>query len=350
MFNSFKKQGPEFRVVGGAPEKTKERIKKEFSGLFGEEHLSDLTKEQRELLDRVEYPKSKEELALIDFANEETNKLMESVGAEPFDVSEKNIHILPAEEFEKMAGNKSNSAIVTYRHQGIVLNAAEVRRESILFGESTFHELIHLKSHVTLEVEEKTGEGGIKETTRTFFRAGLGMVSAQKHWYSGKSHEHFKGLNEAIVATQESRFIKKMLDLPFMKKQKERMNSDEVREKKEMFFKKTGISGEEIGWVYEDGSFWTTGYEGQQNVLRFVISEIVKEFPDKYKNSEDAEKEFLRGLFTGKILTIARLIEATFGKGSFEVLGMMGIDKETPVNTFEYLKRARVRNTENKEK
>jgi len=74
-----------------------------------------------------------------------------------------------------------------------------------------------------------------------------------------------------------------------------------------------------------------------------VCAEIQKEFPEKFKSADDVYKIFLNAHFTGHLVTIGRLVEKTFGEGSFRELGNMGSDKESGVLCLEFLKKARAR-------
>jgi len=70
----------------------------------------------------------------------------------------------------------------------------------------------------------------------------------------------------------------------------------------------------------------TISYQPHREVLDFVVDKIQKELPDQYSSKEQVLTEFLKAFFTGQISSLARLVEKTFGPGSFEVLGMMGDD------------------------
>ena len=62
-----------------------EQVKKEIEqALFS--HFESLSQREREQFEKLEYPKSEKELALIQFANEETSRLMQEAGIEPYDV------------------------------------------------------------------------------------------------------------------------------------------------------------------------------------------------------------------------------------------------------------------------
>ena len=78
-------------------------------------------------------------------------------------------------------------------------------------------------------------------------------------------------------------------------------------------------------------------------MLEYVCSEIQKQFPDKYQSIEEVFKEFLKANFTGQLLGIARLVEQTFGEGSFRLLGNMTEDKSSAVLYLDSLRKARIK-------
>ncbi len=348
-----KEEGPEVRVVGGVSEEGKEQVKKETKELLGEKHLEHLSEERRRKLEALEYPKTEEEKELISFANKKINELMEKSGISSYDIPEANIHILPPDLYKEIDSDKRRTATSFPEDQVMFLNANFMRNNPVLFGGVVFHELMHLKSHLTLEAEEEaeTKEDGEKKIKKTEFRSGLEVEASQKFRSRGKYHEHFCGLNEALISSQEKAFYEGMMKLPLFAKERERLVSPEVQEIKKRITKKDGILEKDIIWVRPDGkNYEIISYPRQRAILSFVVSEIQEEFSKKYETDEDVLQEFLKGFFNGKILTIARLVEKTFGKGSFRVLGMMNDDKETPITVWEYLEKARTRQLKLKQK
>jgi len=83
---------PEFRIIGGATEEEKSNVREETERRLTD-HINSLSEKEREELRKLEYPKSLEELSLIEFFNEETNKLLVSVGLNPYKIHSENYHI-----------------------------------------------------------------------------------------------------------------------------------------------------------------------------------------------------------------------------------------------------------------
>ncbi len=307
-------QIPNIRVVGSASEEEKEKaVDKVHKALF--DHFSTLSPGEREDLEKLEYPKNNEQKVLIEYANNVTNALMERFGIEGYDVPLENFHIVPPELYNKISKGMHGGAFAMTLRQGIILNAALFRDENVRFALATIHELLHLKAHLSLEAKERQGGGH----TRTVYRQGVSVYSAQKHDIDRTIHEHFKGLHEAIVAEAEKRNIPQVYQLPIMAVEKVWWESEEAENRKKELSKKTGFDIDEISYIgkqkNEKGGFDydIVGYKGARKVLMYVCREIQETLSEKYESSEEVYDTFLRAHFTGNLLEIAREVEYTFG-------------------------------------
>ena len=88
------------------------------------------------------------------------------------------------------------------------------------------HETFHLKeSHFSLEAEKRR-----RKTTSKFIE-GVSVRTSQKTTREGSPHTHFVGLHEAIVSEQTRKSLKRMMELPYLKKkEKEHMRSEKTME------------------------------------------------------------------------------------------------------------------------
>jgi len=336
-------KGPKIRIIGGASVEKKEEAKKEIEqALFS--HFESLSPQEQEQLKKFEYPKSEKELALIDFANKETSRLMQEAGIEPYDLPAENFHLIPPELYKK-ATDRERGATAFIIKQGILFNAQDFRDNPVNFGASVLHEMLHLKAHFSLEVEEEDDK-----VSKTPYREGVTVRALQSHGYHGKYHEHFAGLHEGIVAETEKRLLGKLLDQPELAEEKEWLNSDEAKEIKKKLAQKKEISEDDIIWIGKkrEDDWEAVSYLEQRNVLNYICEEIQKQFPGRFQSSDDVYKVFLSAHFTGRLLPLGRFVEKTFGEGSFRLLGNMGTDSESGVLHLESLKRARTRQTRGK--
>ncbi len=330
---------PGLRIVGDASEENKQKIKEELGENFSN-NLNAFSEKERDLLEKYEYPKSKEEIELINFANNEVNKLRESFGLEPYDVPVENFHIVPPNIFHKLLTADAEVAAAIYSKQAIIFDASE-RGNLLSFSNSSIHELLHLKAHATFEVEEKDDE-----ITKTIYRSGVSSVSAQSNV---NPHHHFYGLHEAIVSTQQKKMSSVILEHPLLLEEKKRMSTQKALGIIEYVSEKQKIPKDDIFWVEKDGKdYLDIAYRKNRETLSYVCNEILKEFPDKFSSQDEVFNRFLRAQFTGQLLPVARLVESVFGEGSFRTLGDMTIDKQSAILCLESLKKFRSRFLKNK--
>ena len=310
-------KGPEIRTVGGASVEKKEQAKKKIEQAFFN-HFESLSLREQEYLKKYEYSKSEKEIAVIDFVNKETNKLMQDAGVDSYDIPMENYHIIPPNLYSKLCGL---AAAAYPTRQGILFDAQKFRNNPVRFGATAFHETLHLKAHFAIRVEEKGDK--IK---RSMHQLGVSLWASQRQRRCEKKIEHFGNLHEAIVTEASKKFLPKLLKHPKFLKEREWLMSDEAKEMKKKLAKKKKIPEDDIIWVDKNG-YRIFPYSSRRKILNYVCAEIQKQFPDQYQSGDDVFKVFLKAHFTGKLLPIARLVEKTFGKGSFRSFGTIGTTK-----------------------
>lgn len=330
-----------FRFVGEVPEEDKEQSQREMQGLLFK-HWSHLPDELRDALDESEQEKTEEEIELIKFANAETNKLMKKVGVDPYDIPEENIHFLSAVSYREISGS-GTIGVSADDVQAILLNAEKARRNPAFSCALIFHEILHLKGHTAFELKEMEDEEG-EYVERNQIRSGVKTISPEAKISSGEYHKHFTGLNEAIVSSQTKKSFEAALALPILKKERRWLESKKAGELKRRVAEVESVNPDEVLWVSEDGQeFVLHPHRFQRRVLSYIVEQIQIDHPDEYKSEEDVFLEFLHAHFSGKLISLAKLIEQSFGKGSFRILGSMTEDQESAILTMEEFKKARIR-------
>jgi len=361
MPEKFEKQSeetPDFRIVGNAPEEEKEKAKEELHDILFH-HVESLSEKDQENVKKYEFPKTEKEISLINFANEETNRLRKKQGLKTYEIPAENYHIVP-HEYYKNRCDESTNATTFFDKQAMVFDVESARTDPLVFGGIALHETLHLKGAFTLEVGEKEvgGEKNAKKIRKTGYREGVSVKALQRYGLHGNYHEHFVGLHEAIVATRTKKSFLRLLDSPELAEQKKWLMSDEARQIKQKISQeraekeKLEIPEDEFVWVSEDGKNWERfSYQKPREVLDYVCVEIQKQFPEQYQNMDEVFEEFLKAHFTGRLLTIARLVEKTFGKGGFRTLGNMTTESSSAVSHLESLQKAKIaQNKANKHK
>ena len=282
---------------------------------------------------KFERQKSEIENILIDFANKETNELLDNLGINTYSIPRENYHIVPTEVFEIATGEKNAFAVSDSSLQGILFSSDVFKSNPLYFGSIALHETLHLKSSMSIELNEN--DDGVEAS---LFRTGVAVMGSQKSHREGEYKEHFIGLEEAIVATQEKKSFIKILNLPELSKEKDSMTTGYLKELKKYITEKENLSEDEIISIDTDGNYRRFSYLSQRRVLDFVCNEVQKQFSNDYQNAEEVFNEFLKAHFTGQLLPIARLVEKTFGEGSFRILGEMGMTDSSAAVCLESLR------------
>lgn len=333
----------EMRIIGKSTEQ-----RKEVMGQLMELALQDpyelFSPKKREKIKRMEYPKSEEETEVLLFVDDKMKKLSSECGAEPYDIPVANTHIVPDELFYEIngSGNKLADAGGIIGNQSIFMKASAARKSTFVLGTLSAHEGFHLRGHLTRELNETESEDDFELTN---FREGISVNSTQKKNKNGEVHRHFEGAHEALASLMEKNMVPVLMEHPLFAEYKKWRESEEGKKTWSELAKKLKVSEEEITWVNPEK---TDEYEKlaslkQRKTLEYVFEEIQKQFPEQYETAEDVYKEFLKTQFTGRLLPVARLVEKTFGEGSFRMLGSMDTDKNSAIVTLEALKKARMR-------
>jgi hypothetical protein len=292
-------------VVGNLSDGDKEKVVG-----FVEKRFEDQT--FVDLVEGVEVEKSPEQLRVIELVNKATNEVVEQYGGEAFDIPLKNIHILRKEEYTKR-GRDEEAGSFSPLTQAILI---QDEPSLVTFAHKVFHEMLHFKSHHAVQLIE-----GDKPKI-DIYRTGLVAVSRDA------KKDYFNEINEAVVEELTLRHIKKLWSDPLFKETMERsdelvsrldsaediLHAEEVKEIT-LFGKVSSF----INGTKADATFFS--YPRQRKVLSTLISKIYERNSEAFKNKDEVFGLFAEGEVTGNLLTIGRLIENTFGKGTLRSLG-----------------------------
>jgi hypothetical protein len=332
---------PKFEVIGDVPEKEKaDYIARKRDIFEKQERILPEDDKLRKEIENAEYTKTPEQIAILNFINEETNRLMKECGVEPFDIPIENYHILPEKELKKFFDAQSSG---TYSSRAYAIGLSSDLRSNLLwFATVAFHESLHMKAREVAQLYR--GEEGKYKEKR--YRAGIKVFSPHQKDINGNSVTHFSGADEGVIAWQEKINFSKLLELPELAEERKEYES----EKSEIFRSRISLEKEipedEIICVNQDGTSWQNiGYPEQRKVLEYVCEEISKELKDKYPSKEDVFREFLKATFNGNLIVIARLMKQTFGGKGLRALGMMKTGKNNIVNNVLEMLRGMRRDT-----
>ncbi len=299
------------RVVGNIPEETKEQILRE----AGEKFDAHATEE----LDKQERIKTPEELQIISLANEATNQIRQKYGLENFDIPPENFHIVPKELWKK----RETDAFYASSLQGVALKE---QRSDIMFMKKTLHEMIHFKSYNAMQMTN-----GESPEPREY-RVGL-YVQAR----DGKTN-YLKNLNEAVTEEMTKSHLIRQFNNPLFAKDREQTkgimtrNPNAVAESNEPMFDEetfyawiendTSATGRQTSSIFAE----KFGYPELRKILNILIDKLFERNPGEFKDREEVFEVFAKGMMTGNILPVGKLIESTFGNGTLRKIGELDND------------------------
>lgn len=321
---------PEPIIVGSASPERKRAAQQDLMDKFGEAHYEQLPEEAARILEANEKQKDPYEIEAIRGANKITNEFLAEFGLTEFDIPEKNVHIIPPNLFRELESKPTTIALAMLEKQAIALNG-DATRQPFMKLSTILHEMTHLKGFLSLEMHE-----GESEKLR---RGGLTVYTSPKKSRDGASFEAFRGMDESIVAEIEKRYTPRLVrENPYLKGEQNRQMSEESVALKQKIATEEGLDMSEIFLVNEEAkSYATFPYKPQRKVLNYIVDALYESGGEKFKTRDEAMKLFFKAHFTGNIVPVARLIEQSFGKGSFRIIGMMDTDKNSAGMVMDYL-------------
>jgi len=330
---------PNLGIVGNISEEQKEQRRAEYQNKLGDGHLEGFDADLALEIQRSEIPKTENQRNIITSINEITNGMMLEAGVHPYHLPEANFHMLPKEVYSRIVRKETVAGNADYRRQAIFMNESLMNGSDIVFAETAFHELLHLKGKLVVEVNEDE-DGKLRET---LYRKGVNVRSVQEKLAREANNESFNGLHEAVVVEETMRRFDQIVSDPLFKDELDRLHSERFEKIRKVTAEKKGYKEDEIYWISEDGRrALVFPYPEYRGVYDYLKEQIADEHADDGLSEEEISKEFLKSHFTGHLVTIAKYTEKTFGQGSFRLLGMMK-SRESALQVMEWLTKARIR-------
>lgn len=265
-------------------------------------------RKQREGMHRDEREKTPEEVKVIALANDATNRLLERRGLTPFTVPAKNIHVVKGNvQFTDQFVEEAGDAFYRMTTENICISTLPL----MPFAHRVVHELRHMKGYNVLQVIEVAGSNG-RHFISEIYRAGL--ISRGRN----RKREAFRALEEAIVEEDTARLLKEVFADPLFLKDRQQTAHLLSR-----YFTKGKTNTNGIYYAYEDGSeirCYSPAYIEERKSLKMLLEKIVGKNRRRFASTDEVFEIFARASMQGNMLPVARLMESTFGKGSFSRL------------------------------
>lgn len=252
-------------------------------------------------------------------------------GGKCANIEEKHIHIyllskIPESEREKWrnwpAVYRPLSSEIVYVHPRDVLNEGRLR-----LAFDIVHEMLHLNSFQSIEPEKSPGKKRMIEMIydesgeKTFFkgrRVGFSIYSFKEE----KEKSYFRDIDEAIITELELRFCKEYFpQIPILAAEikKENISLDSFDEYEGAYFVERKKLNSFLASIL-DKNLKTFVGEIRKKLYRF-LGGVYSKNQDSFSSTEEVFNVFARAVLTGRLLPVARLIEKTYGEGSFRRVG-----------------------------
>lgn len=237
----------------------------------------------RAKIEDFEIQKTARDVDILNFARESVEDLMKQYGREKdIDVPLSHIHILEPDGTKKYLERYFAGA-----HSTVGASILADRDPSdVQFCLTCFHEILHLKSFSSVQFT-KTEKPVLKQ-----YRSGLSVRSRD-----GKE-VYFTDLEEGVIGLLSQKFY-------------------DTKLKSSPLFEEELKKGE--------GEFYI-GRKKETEKLQKIVDELWEKNQDSFSSREEILDLFVDAQINGNLLTIGKLIERTFGKGSFREIGSSQLD------------------------
>ncbi|PJE50756.1 MAG: hypothetical protein COV29_03425 [Candidatus Yanofskybacteria bacterium CG10_big_fil_rev_8_21_14_0_10_36_16] len=272
-----------------------------------------------------EREKTTEELELIREINERLREFINQYGGQYIEVSADNMHFFTWEDIDTETKSEFLSKRPDFTgfegkfspdDQSIYI-IHEEKTHKLKFASTLVHELIHFMAFNSLSILKKED----KKLTIGDRRLGFAVKKTKGRAY------YFNDINEALTVELELEFKKRYFDkislTAKLEKERQRLVKEFKSDLNVLDNEKSAI--DDSTWIEKisDGRYryMVNVYNEEVNKLRDLIRDIFENNPDEFNSLGEVFNLFTKAYFTGRLLPIAKLIEKTYGKGSFRELG-----------------------------
>lgn len=228
----------------------------------------------------VEIQKTEHDIKILDFVIKNVRELLSEYGRKKIiEIPENNIHLLKIGGTEELTNGKLVHGGHSFNMNSVIIDRVESDTQ---FAVMAFHELLHAMCFKAAQiVNNESGEPNIKP-----YRVGISCADR-------KGKKVFLGnLEEAIIQHLTKQFFE---SLTVEKQKTGELPFDSLKDKEKVVFSR----GEELASLYK------------------LIDDLFEKNKEAYNDKNEILKLFINAQVNGELLPIARLIEKTYGPGSF---------------------------------
>ena len=282
-----------------------------------------------------EVAKSPEWIEALKQINSFLREFVSEYGGEFIDVPAKNIHVINRQDLPSNASDKAQEFGGLYSPESqaifIFVDSSYTNLKAAI---RVVHELLHFNSFQSLQDASKGKKFHLeRDEDDEEELVILGPKRIGFEIFSEKKNKvFFYNLNEAITEELIKRFDKRYfgkLTLTKEEYEERELRRSEITEKPgkddshEIMADDLAVARD---FETKDGPPIKLregyGYSEEREKLNALIGEIYVKNSESFSSEEDVFKMFAEAVMTGRLLKVARIIEKTFGKGSFRQFGI----------------------------
>lgn len=282
----------------------------------------------RDTLEQEHTPKLE---VLISQINEKMKEFLTGYGLQFLEIPSRNVHILDKsklnpQQLEQLKKRyEGTNGIYLPDKQHIAVFENYTANKKLLFAQILIHEMIHVNAFASGQMIQKGGlqlTKGDKTINLGIRRIGFEIDSAR----TGK--KFFYDVNEAITTELTIRFdqnyFSQFQDLKQEYDEREEAISGVVRRSKK---NKEALEIANLEHREKDAAggheviLRPYSYHSERTKLNKLVSDLYEKNKSEFRSTEDVFILFVKAALSGRLLPIARLIEKTYGRGSFRYLG-----------------------------
>lgn len=320
-FPTHQKESGINRVVGFESDKEQDILqyfKDRFNGNTVDKREKEKTPEQRELIKRV---------------NVEMKDFLNQYGVSAIEISADNVHIIDTTAFtepelQKIQKQFGKNGFYSASKQGVVI-MKEYDASKLAFLQTLVHEMLHLQGFCAYQKSTREAADTSARTSNESVDLNIRRLGFAVGTRDGKTLL-FDKVNEAVITELEIRFehtyITKWPEVEEeLRKRDAYVNQIAKRDRRDVETVKkmvAGIQKNESG----DYQLVTYPYHQERQQLNQLVDELYKKNSDSFASREQVFHVFAEATMRGALLPVARLIEKSFGKGSFRKLAERSAD------------------------
>ncbi len=301
-----------------------ERFDKLYDNLKKEDFNDSVQKDLKKF-EKIQREKTDEEVKLINYINTITNELRNKYDKEDRDILPEQIFMVKERDWPE---EDIDADAITFPYSGFI--SIKDTKYIIPNFAKLLHEIMHYKSYLAFQVIK--GEGD-EDKFLAVYRGGLIVRSrsGRERYFSyleeGITQDLTKNALDEALANNE---ILKKEYLEFQNDIESRTNKARGNYNASMdaFGSPTPLD-ENTFYINKDGSYWDTfSYGESMRLIDVLCNKLYAKNQDKFQSESEIKEIFRRSHFNGDLLELGRLIDKTFGKGTFRKIGEIGDDKQ----------------------